>query len=161
MKTLIIYFSQTGKTKICAEAITKEISADLREIKLNKPRRGILLYILGGYEALFAKKVDLLSPDYDLSAYGTIILATPTWASRPAPAMFTFASNADFSGKNVLVFTTSMDNPKKIKNTLKPFIEGSGGKLIGTTGVVSFRKNDEALCKEAVEFSTKTTSNIS
>ena len=151
MKYVVIFFTHSGKTRVCAEAISKEVEADLREIKLKKNRKGFLLYFLGGFEALLGKKVELLDPNYDLSGYDAVILASPTWANRQAPAVFTFASNTDFSGKKVMLFTVSMNKPENVKNTLLPFIRKTGGEFVGKAGVCVLGKNDDQLKQEAIK----------
>lgn len=151
MKTIVVYFTHFGKTRICAEAIAKELGADIREIKLKHERRGFLLYFLGGFEAMYGKKVELLEPNYDLAGYDTIILASPTWAGRQTPAIFTFAANANFSAKNVALFTVSYDKPEKVKNTVRPLIERSGGRFVGKVGVSIAGKKDEEIKEEAVK----------
>jgi len=151
MKKIIIYFSQSGKTRVCAEAIGKELDANVREIIPKKQRRGPMLYIIGGFEALLKKKVELLNPNYDLFGYDKIILASPTWAGQQTPAIYTFAANADFGNKKVILFTTSMDKPEKVENSIKSFIEKPGVEFLGKTGVQCIRKNNEEIAKEAVE----------
>lgn len=150
-KALVIYFSHTGKTKVCAEAVAKELDADLREVKLKKPHRGIWAYVFGGREALFEERVELLSPNYSLNDYDQIILMTPVWAWHSTPAMYTFANNCDFSGKEVFVLVTSMGMPGKALDTLCSVVEGRRGKVTGQAVVVSAGKSEAELAQEALK----------
>ena len=53
MKSLVIYYSKTGNTKLMAESIASEVNADLFEIQREKDIKssgGFLLYFRGGFE---------------------------------------------------------------------------------------------------------------
>ena len=151
MKTLIVYYSFSGKTRLCAEALANELGADLRELKLKKEYRGALTYVFGGRDAFLKKKVELLNADFDFKPYDVIILASPVWAWTSTPPMFTFASDHGFSGKKVLVFVTCGAGPNKAVDTLSQLITKNGGQFIGGTSIGSSGKSDEKLKAEAIK----------
>ena len=86
MKTLIIYYSYTGKTRTIAEELAKKESADIVEVKEKKKRSKFNAYIIGSFTAMRQKKADLESFNIDFSEYEKIIIAMPIWAGFPAPA---------------------------------------------------------------------------
>ncbi len=151
MKTLVIYYSYSGKTRVCAEAIARELRADLQEIKDKKPYRGIWAYIIGSGDAFTGRKIELLSPNYDLTAYDRIVLATPVWAFHTTPAIYTYANNCDFSGKKVFILTTSLGIPGNAMDVLGEIVERRGGKVVGKQDIISLAKSDDVLAMEAVK----------
>jgi flavodoxin len=86
MKTLVIYYSYTGKTKIIAEELAKKESADIVEVKEKKKRSKFNAYVFGSFAAMRQKKADLEPFNIDFSVYEKIIIAIPIWAGSPAPA---------------------------------------------------------------------------
>ena len=54
MKTLIVYYSYEGNTKIIAETIGKSIEADIMELKPEKEMtsKGFMKYVWGGRAAV-------------------------------------------------------------------------------------------------------------
>ena len=87
MKTLIIYYSYTGKTREIAENIAKNEDADIIEVKEIKKRSTFNAYIFGSFAARKQQKAELLDFNSDFSPYNKIIIAMPIWAGYPAPAI--------------------------------------------------------------------------
>ena len=85
MKTLIIYYSYTGKTRAIAEELAKKESADIVEVKEKKTRSKFNAYVFGCFAAMRQKKADLEPFNIDFSVYKKIIIAMPIWAGSPAP----------------------------------------------------------------------------
>ena len=91
MKTAIVYYSMSGNTKMVAEIIAKELSADLIEIKPVKdyPDKGARKFIWGGMKAVMGEKPQLNPYEFN-GDYDRIIFATPVWASSFTPPIRTF-----------------------------------------------------------------------
>ena len=109
MNKLIVYFSYTNHTKEIANRIKEKINCDILEIKTVIP-----------YSEDYNKVVDdeqnsevsnhlpkIQAINVDLSKYDEIILGTPVWWYRPAPAIRTFLSQNDLSGKTIKPFATN------------------------------------------------------
>ena len=109
MKTLVVYYSLEGNTKEAAEHIAKAISADILELKPVKdvPKEGFKKFFLGGMKAIFGPGTKLQQVDCNPLEYERIILGTPVWAGKPAPAFKTFLKNYDLKDKVSGVFTFS------------------------------------------------------
>ena len=58
-KTLILYYSRTNNTKMCCEALQKELGADLLEIKDLKNRAGGWGFFTGAVGSLFNVHTDI------------------------------------------------------------------------------------------------------
>jgi flavodoxin len=93
MKTLVVYYSRTGNTKMIAESISKALDSDIEEIIDTEKRSGIIGYIKSGYEASRGKLSEIQEPKYDLSQYDLLIIGTPIWASKMAVPVRAYLKN--------------------------------------------------------------------
>ena len=80
MSILIVFFSNTGNTKVLAEAILKEIKCDIEEITEIKVRKGFLGFMRSGFEAIAKKCPDINPLEKDTGSYDIVIIGTPIWA---------------------------------------------------------------------------------
>lgn len=99
MKALVVYYSRTGTTKSAAKKIAQELGADMEEIIDKKNRRGPIGFLTAGYDATRAKKTKIAETSKNPNEYDLIVIGTPVWNSRPTPAIRTYLSNYDLSGK--------------------------------------------------------------
>lgn len=104
MKTLVVFYSRTGNTKIVADKISKILNADIEEIIDKKNRKGILGWLRSGRDSTLKKTAEIefwKNPiDYDL-----VIIGTPIWAFSMAPAIRTYLSENKFN--KIAFFSTS------------------------------------------------------
>jgi flavodoxin len=106
-KTLILYYSRTGNTKLCCEALQKELGADMIEIKDLKNRSGGWGFFTGAVGSMFDVHTDIDPVKPDLSLYKNIIIASPIWTGTLSTAIRTLIDKNQFGGKKVLLFTTT------------------------------------------------------
>lgn len=155
MKTLIIYYSYGGNTKMIAEEIQKNIGGDLAEIKTAQPYTGSYNEVvdLGQQQVESGFEPEIIFPDTDFSQYDKIIIGTPVWWYTYAPAVKSFLSQTDFKGKDVFTFAT---NGGWLGHTLGDFkqncknanvMDGVGIKFDGHTLVTS-KSNIADFCKK-------------
>lgn len=114
MKTLIVYFSFTaGNTKSIAEKIQKEVGGDIVRLETAKPypQDYETAVSQGQREVEHGYKPELKPLGVDLKDYDRIIIGSPTWWYKMAPAVLTFLSSNDFSGKEVVPFMTNAGWP--------------------------------------------------
>ena len=149
-KMIVVYYSRSGNTKLVAELIAQKTNAELRRIEEVSKRRFLpTTLFFGGYQAVTGKSSKLKPMDYSLEGYDLVFLGTPVWASSPTPAMNAFVSQAEFSGKKVILFfTMGGDKFDKAAEILKRKIEGKGGTVKGafgvqTSGVSGMKKEEE------------------
>lgn len=109
MKSIVIYYSYGGNTRKIAERIQKELGADSFEIETIQPYSGSYNDVVeqGQVEVNSGFMPEIKPFHIDLNQYDTIILGTPVWWYTFAPAMKTFLSNTDLSGKNIYSFATN------------------------------------------------------
>ena len=118
MKKIVVYFSYSGNTKMIAEKIGTALGCDTLEIKTVKPYSPDYNTVVNEEEGLAKsdKTPEIEKFNVNLAEYDTVIIGTPTWWYRPAPAIRAFLKENDLSGKTVIPFAT---NAGWVGNTLK------------------------------------------
>lgn len=126
MRAIVIYYSLGGNTKRIARLISDRLGADMAEIETVQEYTGSYNDIVNqGQREVNKGFMPYIKPlSVDLSAYDTVILGSPVWWYTFAPAMKTFLSNADLSGKAVYAFAT---NGGWLGNTIEDFQNACAG----------------------------------
>lgn len=109
MNKLIVYFSYTGNTKMIANKIKKELNCDSLEINTVIPYSKDYDTVVNDEHNGEASNhlPDIQDINIDLGGYDEIILGTPVWWYRPAPAIRTFLTANDLSGKIIKPYATN------------------------------------------------------
>ena len=109
MKTLLVFFSYTGNTKIIADMIKDKLNCDILEIKTVIPYSEDYDTVVNDEQNSEASNhlPEIQNIDIDLSQYEEIILGTPVWWYRPVPAIRTFLTQNDLSDKIIKPFATN------------------------------------------------------
>ena len=155
MRSLVVYYSLTGKTKLAAGAIAEALNATLLEIEERRPVPMPFVYLSGSFAA-FTNRGSKINPiDVDLKQYERIFVGSPVWAYRPAPAINSFIYKTNFEGRSVIpFFTMGGDDSKKALANMTTKIEKRQGKVAGSFAITSYGVSDEemvARAKEAVK----------
>jgi flavodoxin len=141
MKTVVAYYSRTGHTKFIAEKIAQKLGADLCEIIDKKKREGKLGFLGGGNDALREKLTDI-EVSKPIEGYDFVIIGSPVWAGKIAPAIRKFIVTNNFTEKMVALFVTLDGNkPEKSLENMKAAI--STKRLIGEIGFIRPMGNEE------------------
>ena len=107
-KMLVLYYSQTGNTKVVAEEIATKLGADIEEIVAVNP-----------YDGDFQATIDRCKQEHeqgnipdiqplkaDVSNYDIIFIGYPIWFGTYAPPVHKFLLGVDLSGKKLVPFCT-------------------------------------------------------
>jgi len=155
MKSLVVYYSLTGKTKLVSQIIAESLNATLVEITERRPIPIPFVYLSGGFRALTNRGSKINPVDVDLKQYERIFIGSPTWGSRPAPAVNSFIYQTNFEGRSVVpFFTMGGDNAEGALANITAKIEKSQGKVVGSFAITSYRASNEEIitrAKEAIE----------
>lgn len=118
--TAIVYFSQTGNTRLACEVLAKELSADVFELKVVKPPSA-------------KGELPLIEPaQVDLNSYSFVIVASPVWAANLVPAVRVFLKNNSLGNKKVAVLTTTnAAMPENFQEKHKKLVKDAGGNVAG------------------------------
>lgn len=109
MSKLIVYFSYTNNTRTIANKIKERLNCDILEVKTVIPYSEDYQSVVDDEQNSEASNhlPEIQNVNIDLSKYDEIILGTPVWWYRPAPAIRTFLTQNDLSGKTIKPFATN------------------------------------------------------
>ncbi len=106
-RTLVVVYSRTGNTFGAAKEIAGYLNAELLQIKAPQYDATIKGQMLASKDADNEVKVtDIQHKAVDLSQYELIVLCSPTWWFRPAPPLWSFVENNNFSGQKIFLMMT-------------------------------------------------------
>lgn len=142
-KTLLVYYSRTGNTKIACEALQKELGCDIIEIKDLTNRKGRWGYYTAAFGSIFGTHTKIDPDTFDFAPYTTVIVGSPIWAGKPSAAIRTFIAENRFDGKRVVpVFTTNVILKETSMDRTKKLVMQSGGEIAGCFQITSTENVD-------------------
>lgn len=109
MSKLLVYFSYSGNTKMIANEIKNKLNCDILEIKTKVPYSSNYDDVVNDEQNSEASNhlPELQEYNIDLGKYDTVIIGTPVWWYRPAPAIRSFLTKNNLAGKKVIPFATN------------------------------------------------------
>ena len=127
-KMLVVYYSwSNGNTKRIAEQLTNGTGADIARIETAEPYSGshedVVEQGKREVEAGFTPQINPIS--VNLADYDVIAIGTPTWWYTMAPAVLTFLTVNDFTGKTVIPFMTNGGWPGHVIKDMKDKCKGA------------------------------------
>lgn len=150
MKSIIIYYSNNGKTKIVAETIAEKLNTDIIGIEDKKERHGLRNKFKSSVDVLKEKKTEISPNKIDLTEYDTVYFGTPVWYGKPTPAIMSIIDNCDLKDKDVVLFAT-MKGASAIA-TLKKMekkVEARGGQVIEKFSIKTKRKSNKKIIRDS------------
>jgi flavodoxin len=137
-KTVILYYSLTGYTKVCCEALQEALEADIIEVKDLKKRSGKWGFFKTAFASMFGKNTKIDPKNPDLSPYANVILGSPIWTGKLSMAIRTLIDKNSFDGKKVAIFTTTNAYEKeKYKEKSRNLVRKAGGEVVGYYQILS------------------------
>jgi len=82
MKTLVVFYSRSGRTRKVAQALSERLQADVEEIQDTRKRTGLLGFLVSGFEAVRKKPATIVPIEKDPRGYDLVVVGTPVWASN-------------------------------------------------------------------------------
>ena len=109
MSKIIVYFTYTNNTKKIAEKIEEKLDCDIVQIRTVIPYSEDYDTVVNdehnGEASNYLPEIEDINVDW--RKYDEVILGTPVWWYRPAPAVRSFLSENDLSGKTIKPFATN------------------------------------------------------
>ena len=112
-KTLVAYFSATGRTAKAAELLADALGADIHEIQPKVPYTKADLNCLNKKSRSSVEmnnktfRPEIAESNVQIAEYDVIFLGFPIWWYVAPTIINTFLESSDFSGKKIILFATS------------------------------------------------------
>lgn len=105
-KSLVVYYSYEGNTKLIAEAIKEITKSDIIELRPIKEMSstGFMKYMWGGKNVFLRKKPNLEPFEKNPEDYDLLFIGTPVWVMTYAPPLRTFFSSVSLNNKEIGLF---------------------------------------------------------
>ena len=150
LKSLVVFYSRTGNARFVAQTIAAEVGADMEEVIDLKKRSGITGYFIGGSDARRGKETQIAPTQKSPTDYDLIIVGTPVWFGRPAPAIITYLKKNDLSGKKVAVFFVQGGKRSQAIEQTKALIPNSS--YLGEVSISNALRNKEETERQIMEW---------
>ena len=127
MKSIVLYYSQTGNTEIIAKRIAKDFGAELLKIEPDIVYGGFLSSCVRVIGDRMRKDLPTYVTEIpDLTEYDTVFVGFPIWAADVPDFVQAFLKDCDLAGKRVIPFATSrMTGIEGAVDTLTVLCEGA------------------------------------
>ena len=150
MRRMILYYSRSGVSRRVAEKLAKRLRVNIYEIEDKNDYSGIFGYLKGGFYASRWKKVSYdLGTEIIVDGHTHVYLIGPVWASRTAPAIYSFLMDYPLKYKT-LILTNDGSTPEKAYAKM----EERFGEFTGKYCVTKSKKNEDAVIDRIVEEGT-------
>jgi menaquinone-dependent protoporphyrinogen IX oxidase len=106
MRTLVVFYSRSGTTRLVAEKIARGLGADTEELVDPTDRRGVRGYLRSGFDARLGRWMPLEPVERDPMKYDLVVVGTPVWVSCISAPVRTFLGNNARRLRKVAFFVT-------------------------------------------------------
>jgi flavodoxin len=157
MKTLVVYYSLTGKTDVVAQALAKELGADVRRVEdVEKPSVTWWFILTGAISAMWGAGSEIKPIDISFQGYDRVFVGSPVWGGSPSTPINAFIAKADFTGKEVIPFMTmGGDDASGALKKMSKRIEKKGGKIVDSFAFSSKNATNEELAAKTREMAQR------
>ena len=157
MKTLVVYYSLTGKTDVVAQALAKELGADVRRVEdVEKPSVNWWFIVTGAISAIRGAQSEIKPIDTGFLGYDRVFVGSPVWGGSPSTPINAFIAKADFTGMKVIPFMTmGGDDASGALKKMSERIEKKGGKIVGSFAFSSKSATNEELAARTREMAQR------
>lgn len=139
----IIYYSYSGITRELAEKIHHICGGDTIEVRTKKNYGTFSAYTTGCIRSRKEAEDPVTPEEIDVSAYDLLIIATPVWAWKPAPAANAIVSGLiGCEGKKAVVLATCCTDSGDCLPILRKKLEERGVQVIGEDALIKNEMED-------------------
>jgi hypothetical protein len=152
MNICFIYYSYSGVTRQMIAKIHAVCGGDIIEVVPQKKYRTFTVYTTGCIRSR-QEEPDVISPAYiDVSGYDLIVIGTPVWAWKPAPAIHAaVAGLVGCAGKKVVIVATYSNNPGDCIPTLSRWLHERDSLVISKAGFSKRESEDPVFRNDLIE----------
>jgi flavodoxin len=174
-KTLIVYYSRTGKSKLVCDVLQKNMHADILEVKDTEGyyKPGRLGYYTAGFNSVLNRYTPIETELKNFSPYESIIIVSPVWNWKLSVPIRAFIQQNRFEGKKMIFITTANNEVTKYEQygddapfmkrffrdylrkkcaEMKSFVKSSGCEISGYYHVPTLEKTDAQIKEKILSF---------
>ncbi|MBO7719577.1 MAG: hypothetical protein J6S29_05445 [Methanosphaera sp.] len=150
--SLLIVYSSGKKIQYISNIINERYDSDIVEVKDLNRKKGFLNNIKSNYAA-FRNNTTKITPEYvDFAKYNLILLGCPSTLGNISPALNTFIANCDFTGKNVMIYTTTNGtNATGVLKQIKKAADKKNANVVNSFIIRTNNKTDQELLINTVK----------
>lgn len=138
MKTLVVYYSQTGRTEVLAQQISRVVDGDLFKLVPTETFPSDMFATADMAKDQYTHhQLPVLQTMPNLSSYDRILVGSPVWSGRLATPVAAFFESAAIEDQTVAVFCTSVGQTDGFKADVKRAVQGGQLKPSLITGTNS------------------------
>ena len=127
-----VFYSYTGVTREIARKIQRSCGGELIEVKTRRPYSTFTAYTHGVLRSRQEKPDPVFPEKIDVSDADLIVIGTPVWAWKPAPAIYgAIGALSGCEGKKAVIFTTSLKEPGEGLPILRQKLAARGVEVCG------------------------------
>jgi DNA-binding transcriptional ArsR family regulator len=142
LNACVVFYSYTGVTRGVAERIRNACGCDLVEVKTLTEYSAFTAYTTGVLHSRRGVPDPILPERIDVSRYDLLVIGTPVWAWKPAPAInAAVRALSGCEGKRAVVFCTNCGQPGEALPLLEAALAGRG---VEVAAAISLTKDDMA-----------------
>jgi len=177
-KTLIVYYSRTGKSRLLCDVLQQHINSDILEVKPlddARYRQGRIGYYTAAFDSVFSRYIPIVPEQPDFSSYSSLIIVSPVWnwkLSTPIRTLIHENKNK-FEGKKMVFITNANGEVTKYEmyggdapflkryfrdflrdkcEGMKSLVESSGCTINGYYHIATLKKTDQQIMDKISSF---------
>ncbi len=152
MKPLVVFYTRYGHNITIAEAIARELGAELRRIQTAKQHP---FMVMGACSSMNIP-MRIMPMDLDVSAFDPIVLCAPIWAWKPAPPAREFLKRANLEGKRLAVcLSTGGGSSARAQAFVGKLAAGRGAQVLAFGEIQTQSEDRESLVRDARSFADR------
>lgn len=149
---VVLYYSYTyGNTRKVAEAAQKALGGQLVQIETAKPYPSDPSTMDKQVRAELRKGTlpEIKPLNLSLEPNAVVLLGTPTWWFKMAPAVRTWLSSVDLSGRTFIPFSTHAGWPGSVLDDMSALAKEKGANVLPGKAFLFTDKNGQQVTDEA------------
>jgi|GEM_PF-1346634 len=150
MKTVVVYYSRYGNSRVAARLIAKHLNAPVHRIEVKK-RKNVMT---STFTSLFGRRPKIKTIQLDPESWDFMVIVGPVWSGRPAAPLKTFLAETRLAEKKIAVFFTftKTDINKRPSRWMKKVLDHFGARLVAVSGYNISLKQHTVLKQKVWDF---------